>query len=371
MTSAGRRTAQDKGLEAMLARLQRTAKARAGAPADRHAAGAPETARDVRSAPGPAPAGTGRSNRALVAAATHTLETVVRQRGLEQTELCPTSEYPTPLTRLPLFPPVTRATAIELFKRGWTRVASPWDGGGVFRSGPALNVYDEDTLLGLMVLRAWRLEGPADRLPVPVRSGDAHDRRPAAVVKVDTLNFRISQLESAIRGYTPKGGWSGHAAARRRQSLDDLAGLQLRFDKPHGSREYSRETVSLFRTPGFSKDTDACYYVQFDPLVSQWLENYCTYIDLALRRKLSDLGRAIHRFLASQRSNRVYRIALAALYEAIGAPGCVGKLNQQARLQLAIMQRDRFIASFAIAGTGRAQPFVLQVQFPGPAPTAV
>jgi hypothetical protein len=81
-----------------------------------------------------------------VAAAAEALDTVARQRGLEQTALCATSEYPTTLTRLPLFPPVTRETAIEMFKRGWVKLRSSWDGGGVYRSGPALNIYDEDTL---------------------------------------------------------------------------------------------------------------------------------------------------------------------------------------------------------------------------------
>jgi len=357
MTGAARSATPGKTLEALRARLQHAAQTPP----------APPPSKDPPPAPGPRRTGSGQANQVLVAAAALTLERLVQHRGLEQTPLRPTSEYPTPLTRLPLFPPVTRATAIELFKRGWTRVASPWDGGGVFRSGPALNVYDEDTLLGLMGLRAWRLEGPADRLPVAV--GDADTDGAAAVVKVDTLQFRISQLESAIRGETPKGGWSGHAAARRRQSLDDLAGLQLRFDQPHGGRDYSRKIVSLFRTLGFSKDSDACYYVQFDPLVSQWLEHYCTYIDLALRRKLSDLGRALHRFLASQRSNPVYCIAITAIYEAIGASGRVGKLNQQARLQLAIMQRDGFLTAFAITGTGRSQPFALQVQFSRTVPT--
>lgn len=308
--------------------------------------------------------GRGRSSASLVAISHGTLKNIASQRGLDLTDLSPTSAYPTPLTRLPLFPPVTRETAIEMFKRGWTRVESPWDGGGVFRAGPALNVYDEDTLLGLMVLRAWRLEGPGNRLPVSVprleiQKNNLHD--PA--VKVDTLYFRISQLESAIRGDTPKGGWDAHKLERRRQSLDDLSGLQLRFDKPHGSSEYAREILSLFRTTGFSKEKNACYYVQFDPLLSRWLETYHTYIDLPLRRKLTDLGCAMHRFLASQRSNHVYRVDLTALYAAIGAKGAVGKLNQQARIQLALMQSNGFIKSFAIVGTGRSQPFVLQVHF--------
>ncbi|WP_295386002.1 hypothetical protein [uncultured Thiodictyon sp.] len=307
----------------------------------------------------------GYSSKVLVASADNTLETLANQRGVEQSELFPTSEYPTPLTRLPLFPPVTRETAIEMFKRGWTRLASRWDGGGVLRSGPALNIYDEDTLLGLMALRSMRLKGLPNQLPVPLPDLDPKGCAPLAdVVAVDTLNFRMSQLETAIRGDQPKGGWSGPGLARRRQSLDDLSGLRLRFEMPRGGLEYSRKMISLFDTRGFSKETDACYYVQFHPLVSQWLENYRTYIDLVLRRKLSDLGRALHRFLASQRSNRTYVIEMATMYEAIGAQERVGKLNHHARVQLGIMQADGFLEAFSITGTGRSHPFVLEVKFP-------
>ncbi|WP_157640371.1 hypothetical protein [Lamprocystis purpurea] len=307
----------------------------------------------------------GHSNQTLVSTASDALETIARQRGLEQTAMCATSEYPTTLTRLPLFPPVTRETAIEMFKRGWVKLQSSWDGGGVYRSGPALNIYDEDTLLGLMVLRSRRLMGPADHMPTAVRRLDTEDTTPTDErVQVDIVVFTISQLETAIHGYTPRKGWGGRELARRRESIEDLYGLQLRFDKVRDGSRYQRVKISLFDIPEFSKERDACYYVQFDPLVSRWLENYHTFISLSLRRKLSDLGKALHRFLASQRSNSVYRIDAITLYEAIGAQDRVWKLNQNARKQLTIMQQERFITSFRIDGTGRSTPFVLHIVFP-------
>ncbi|WP_157639630.1 hypothetical protein [Lamprocystis purpurea] len=369
MSTDAHSATEGKSLEALLERIQRNGKARTTSAVDEATTSAvAASVKGARTEERKKRVGTGRSSKVLVAAANHNLETLVHQRGLEQVELFPSSEYPTPLTRLPLFPPVTRETAIEMFKRGWTPLASRWDGEGVLRSGPALNIYDEDTLLGLMVLRSRRLKGLPDHLPVPLRCHDSNDRtRPAEVVEVDTLYFRMSQLETAIRGETPKGGWSGPELARRRQSLDDLSGLRLRFELPRGGHEYSRKTISLFDTPGFSKEKDACYYVQFHPLVSQWLESYRTYIDLALRRKFSDLGRAIHRFLASQRSNQIYVIELTAMYDAIGAQERVGKLNHHARVQLGIMQENGFLESFSITGTGRSHPFVLAVTFPAKA----
>jgi hypothetical protein len=293
------------------------------------------------------------------------LDAIARQRGLEQTAMCATSEYPTTLTRLPLFPPVTRETAIEMFKRGWVKLQSSWDGGGVYRSGPALTIYDEDTLLGLMVLRSRRLMGPADHMPTAVRRLDTEDTTPTDErVQVDLVVFTISQLETAIHGHTPRKGWGGRELARRRESIEDLYGLQLRFDKVRDGSRYQRVKISLFDIPAFSKERDACYYVQFHPLVSRWLENYHTFISFSLRRKLSDLGKALHRFLASQRSNSVYRIDAIALYEAIGAQDRVWRLNQNARQQLTIMQQEGFITSFLIDGTGRSTPFVLHIVFP-------
>jgi hypothetical protein len=307
----------------------------------------------------------GYSNRNRVGSATAALDTIARQRGLEQMAMCATSEYPTTLTRLPLFPPVTRETAVEMFKRGWVKLPSSWDGGGVYRSGPALNIYDEDTLLGLMVLRSRRLLGPADHMPTAVRRLDTDDPTPSDErVQVDVVVFTISQLESAIQGYTPRNGWGGRELARRRESVEDLYGLQLRFDKVREGTRYQRVKVSLFDIPAFSKDQDACYYVQFHPLVSRWLESYHTFISFSLRRKLSDLGKALHRFLASQRSHAVYRIDVVSLYEAIGAQDRVWRLNQNARKQLTMMQQAGFITSFSIDGTGRSKPFVLHIVFP-------
>ncbi len=90
----------------------------------------------------------------VIAEAHDRLDIMLRQRGMEPFPLFPTSEYPTPLTRLPLFPPVKKCTARQIAASGdWVALTSRWDGGGVFKSGPPLTVFDEDTLFGLMTLR--------------------------------------------------------------------------------------------------------------------------------------------------------------------------------------------------------------------------
>jgi hypothetical protein len=104
--------------------------------------------------------------------------------------------------------------------------------------------------------------------------------------------------------------------------------------------------------------------VQFHPVVSQWLETYRTFIDFDLRRKLTPLGKAIHRFLASQRSNKTYTVELAVLFQAIGANGELRDLKRSALVQLAKMQEEKFLASSEITGTGRSSPWRLTVEFP-------
>lgn len=304
------------------------------------------------------------STKSIVVSSVDELEHLVRARGLEMTDVFPSSEYPTPFTRLPIFPPVRRETAIERYKGGWTPLTCRWSGGGVDRSGPPLTIYDEDTLLGIMMLREYRLKGPASRMPCPVGSRDPNESGNGdSKIEVHALYVRMSQLESAIQGYVPKNGWGGKELAARRQSMEDLSGLQLRFERPIRGAAYQRKIINLFETPLLTKGDDSCYYVQFHPLVVEWLESYRTYIDFDLRRKLSPLGRAIHRFLASQRSNRTYRIALSALIEAIGAELDERQIKYRCAKQLQTMQEHGLFHSFSLSGTGRSTPHELCVVF--------
>lgn len=307
----------------------------------------------------------GTSGPRVIAEANARLEKYLREHGVEQFDLFPTAEYPTPLTRLPLFPPLQRKTARQLAKESdWLALESRWDGGGVYKAGPALTVYDEDTLFGLMTLRRQGMTGPANRLPIPAPPMlGPNGLAPDNPVMVHALYCLVSQLESAIQGHTPKNGWGGRALAKRRESMDNLAAITLKFQKPRGGDAFHGKPIQLIFIEYIVTAEDACYYIQFHPLVSQWLEEYRTYIDFEIRRQLSPLGKAMHRSLASQRSNRTFEISLTDFFASIGAYGELRDRKREAVPQLEKLKTLEFLESFAIAGTGRSTPWKLSVVF--------
>ena len=108
---------------------------------------------------------------------------------------------------------------------------------------------------------------------------------------------------------------------------------------------------------------DGFYYVQFHPVLSQWLEEYRTYIDFNIRRQLSPLGKAIHRALASQRSNGVFDVLLIDFFESIGASGSAADRKREAIPQLDKLCELSFLDSYEFTGTGRRVATKLRVVF--------
>lgn len=301
----------------------------------------------------------------VVADANARLDALLTERGIQHFEISPTSEYPTPLTRLPLFPPVKKATARGIAGAGdWVALESRWDGGGVFRSGPGLTVFDEDTLFGLMTMRQQGMAGPADRLPItaPPSHGPA-GLAPSNSVRVHALYCLVSQLESVIKGHTPANGWGGRTLAKRRDSIDTLSRVMLKFVRPKGADAFHGQPIHLIFVEYVVNPKDAFFYVQFHPVLSHWLEEYRTYIDFNIRRQLSPLGKAIHRALASQRSNGVFDVPLIDFFQSIGASGGVADRKREAVPQLDKLCGLGFIESYQFTGTGRSIATRLRVVF--------
>jgi hypothetical protein len=312
---------------------------------------------------------TGKSARAIHRETREALVRYANEVGIEQGELWPGKEYPTLFTRLPLFRPMQRSRAREQQAEAtkssdFVRLNSRWDRGGVWRAGPALTVFDEDTLAGLMQLRSMEFSG--NELLMPSKRSQRAELMASSGrrVTVHSVFCVVSELESLIRGKTPpKKGWGGKVIKQRRESIERLAATSLRFEEPKGLDLYRGKMIPIIEVDWVGDPKNACYYIQFHPAIVHWLNEYYTYIDLDIRRQLTPFGKALHRFLASQVSNAHYEIDFEVLLEAIGYEGRVGEAKTSANAQMKKLLELGFAKSFAFEGNGRSVPFKLVVQF--------
>lgn len=155
----------------------------------------------------------------------------------------------------------------------------------------------------------------------------------------------------------------GRAIKKRRDSIERLGAIKLKFERTKNHDEYRGTQIDLLHIDWVGDRREACYYVQFHPLVSAWLEDYRTFMDLNLRRQLSPLGKGVYRFLASQRSNRRYSEELEVIAEAIGVDAPLREMKRQLRRQLDILINQGFVDTAEITGTGRKTPYRLVVEF--------
>lgn len=301
-----------------------------------------------------------------------------RETGALHRHVCAGNEYPTTLTRIPLFPPGHKSKRIQkkAMDRSaagdavWEPLASAWSRSAVFKSGPDLGTYDEDTLIGMIQLRSDAFLGPPRAMPLgmPASPAARHGMAPALQEpEVDECvwfvsTFSLDQLETRIRGPRPARGWGGQALALRLESIHRLSAVLFGFTVTLDETfEYGRGPFRLFRMDTLGSGSDVHFYVQWDPLLSKQLECYRSYIDLAVRRELSPLGKALHRFLTSQVCDGRYAIPFDRMIEAIGAVGEPAKLRFQCREQIRRLIELGFLAAGTIAKTGRSRAWTTEV----------
>jgi hypothetical protein len=313
---------------------------------------------------------TGKSARSIMRDAEATLRRFAEEVGIEQFDLFPGREYPTLFTRVPLFPPMQRSRAREqqalaTKKSDFVRLKSRWDKGGVYRSGPALTVVDEDTLAGLLQLRSIGFSGNELLMPSKKMGGKNEMILSGGKnVVVHAVYCIVSELETLIKGREPpKKGWSGTVIKRRRESIERLAATNLRFEQPKGLDMYRGKIIPIIELDWVGSKDNACYYVQFHPAIVKWLEDYRSYINLDIRRELTPFGKALHRFLSSQTSNTTYNVDFEVLLEAIGYEGRIGEAKRHAVGQLKKLIELDFIKEYFFAGNGRKDPYQLSVRF--------
>lgn len=267
-----------------------------------------------------------------------------------QQPLRPESEYPTFLTRLPIFLPARRKNQSKLLDvDNAMSFETPWGKGRKY--GPPLTVYDEDTLIAIGRLRQSRLTGRPHNLPIPVP--EVYQSKNRDDVSVHLVQCMLTDIQ-AMCGTTH----GGKADQARLDSVKRLGGTVI---------EFTRQSPDLFVQPGTQIKlvdiawqeyaTNAILLIQFTPLMAHWFDNEYTYIDWDLRRKLSDTGKAVHRFLSSQPKD--YEIGAKKLMTTIGFLRSYAEFMRDLRECLNQLKAEGWLRHYEVAGTGRKVPHKL------------
>ena len=292
----------------------------------------------------------GRCRTSLIEDAQLNLFKLEQQGRFTSLPVRPESEYPTFLTRLPIFRPCKRTNQRELLDNDNAMpFSTPWGEGR--KHGPPLTIYDEDTLIAIGRLRNNRLIGQPERLPVPVSQIYRKDGK--ADVNVHVVQCMLSDIQEMCE--CARGG----AADRMRlDSIKRLAAVTIEFDTKTAAKFVGTgTTVKLIDVLWQRYTEDAILYIQFTPLMAAWYETEYTFLAWNVRRKLSDTGKAVHRFLSSQPKR--YEIFTKKLMCTIGYLRGHNKFLADLRLTMKQLEEDGWAISWEIEGTGRLTPHKL------------
>ena len=327
-----------------------------------HVANSEDLERRARKTMPPERRGTrGRSSDSVVEQAQLDLFQLERRGQFTAVSINPQNEFPTLLTRLPIFVPGRARKQRELLDNdNALPFQTSWGTGRKF--GPPLTVYDEDTLMALGRLRQNMLIGDPGKMPYPVSK--LYARTGETDVHVHVVFCMLSDIQ-AMCG-TSVGGRNNKL---RLESVRRLAGTKIEFNKQTQDKvEFSGTTIDLVHVKWDAYEDNAVLYIQFSPIMAQWLERAYTYIDWNLRRKLrTDVGKAVHRFLSGQPPK--YMIFTRKLQNTIGHVGPYKHFMADLREAMEQLQSEKWLGDFQIVGNGRKTPHKLLIHRSKSGPT--
>lgn len=273
------------------------------------------------------------------------------------------AHYPTIFTRLPLFAATSNRKVNDTteFEHG-DFVTTSW--GAIRRFGPGLNVYDEDTLIAIMHLGQQRkVRGRHHDLPISLNS-----RAVDMVMPDDPVTVHAGLITAhAINRYIGRPD-SGKALQECRASIRRLSQTLIEIvtegrDSNDSQQPDYSGMFQLFRSQG-ARNFRGPILIQFEPEMLQLLSQY-TRINMHVRRELSDIGKAAHKYLSSQlsRRNATTSIRLSKLKSITGYRSAIKFLRQSLVGQLALMVELGFLSDYSLTGTGRSTPHVLTVWY--------
>lgn len=268
------------------------------------------------------------------------------------------SKYPTLLSIVPLFAAGDRENYTTDQNKG---LVYNIQNGRIRRIGPGLDVYDEDTLIAILQLMEKKVSGPRESMPVALPS--INDEK-----KNNTTVYKGLLTAPRINSFLGRGdGGADHE--RTRDSIRRLANQRLWFESL--DNENAMEGVTDFFKYTGKSDLKGELLIQISPQMVNLLQQYHI-IDMRVRVKLNDAGKAVHRFLTAQPD--IFDISLEDLAEAIrydqGGPALKRALlgrNATAKTkarpnQLDLMKSLGFLLDWRLEGTGRKVPFRLYIE---------
>lgn len=266
--------------------------------------------------------------------------------------ITPSTEHPTLLTRVPIFVPARRSNQRNLLDDdNAIRFETSWAKGKKF--GPPLTVYDEDTLMAIGRLRSKRLAGQPSNLPVPV--SEIYREKLNADVNVHIVCCMLSDIQDECG--TSQGGKNNKL---RLDSIRRLAATTIELNTKTPDKIVGRGTNIKLIDVAWQEFTDnAILYIQFSPVMAKWYEREYTYINWALRQKLHDTGKAIHRFLAGQ--PKIYEIHTTKIMQTINYLRPNKRFLEDLRSTMTLLKEEGWIQEWKITGTGRKIPHKLQI----------
>lgn len=267
----------------------------------------------------------------------------------------PENEFPTLLTRLPIFRPTRRRHQHRLQNIDNALAFTTPFGDGK-RHGPPLTVRDEDTLIALMRLRSRRMYGRPDQLPVQI--ADIYATKPVQV----GVHYTLCSIDDIIRQLGLTDG--GENYKRTFESVKRLGATTLELNLKSHDRYLglvqTGRMLPLIHVQWQVYERDGLLVVLFPPVIAQWLEKEYTYIDWKTRLQLDDLGKCLHRFLSGQPKR--YKTDVLKLADTIGYDGPKKNIKQRFGKSLRYLQQLSWLKAFEFTGNGRSLPLALHIE---------
>lgn len=258
----------------------------------------------------------------------------------------PATKYPTGLTRFPFFVPHRRSIQKQMVDAELSLAfETPWGKG--LKTGKPLNVDDEDVFLALGRMLQYELRGDTKLMPISVQdpmgrgtNGNVHTLIATPVMIREQLGLK-------------NGGGNNEKIL---DSIKRLASTRLEFEKMSGHDEYCGAIFSLFDVAWKRYEDDGVYYIQFSPVITEWLDKAFTYIDWDVRMALPNAtSKAVHRFLSGQKKS--YAIFAEKLKDTVMNKSSIAEFNRELKAGLEVMKDLGWLEEWEIEGTGRKVPF--------------